>query len=165
MPKREHLQPLQVLKLLPCTNCKQCGYSTCFAFAFALISRQNRPEDCPELQAENFKSSLQTLNEYLGGGEIIPGTGIALDREKCSGCGTCVVVCNTANSSDYHHGTKIRREDSCQTSPVLQVVDGIVDVVNWNGCRRMMNPPLYCRVCEEKCPFSALQLVGGREEE
>ena len=163
--KKERLQPLQVFKFLPRTNCKRCGYTTCLAFAFALISREKKPEDCPDLKSEVFEASLQALNNYLGGGEVIPGTGVVLDKEKCSGCGTCVDVCLIARSTVYWHGTDIVPTDKQQADPVLLVVDGVVNVANWSLCRRMMNPPDYCRVCETKCPFDALQLVGAREEE
>ena len=159
MPKKEHIQPLQVLNLLPRTNCKRCGYSTCFAFAFALISREKRPEDCPELQAEKFQSSLRKLRDLVGAGELIPGTEHILDKAKCTGCGTCVVACNRGLNTVSHYASHAKRSDK-PLAPVLQVVDGVTDVVNWKNCKRAMNPPEPCRVCEEKCPFGALRLVG-----
>ena len=159
MPKKERLQPLQIYKLLPRTNCKQCGCESCFSFSLALISKEKRPTDCPELQSENFGSSRQTLNEYFGKGEIIPGTGLLLDKERCSGCGTCVVVCTKALNTVFYHGTTIPRADRESVVPVLQVIDGIVNAISWSSCKRMMDPPDYCRVCEDKCPFDALELV------
>ena len=159
MPKKQRLQPLQIYKLLPRTNCKQCGCESCFSFALALISKEKRPSDCPELQSEVFKSSLQTLDKYFGKGEIIPGTGLLLDKERCSGCGTCVVVCTKALNTVFHHGTTIPHPNRKSVTPVLQLVDGIINVINWSSCKRMMDPPDYCRVCEDKCPFDALELV------
>ncbi len=41
--------PLEILKFLPKTNCKKCGYPSCLAFAFALATGATEPERCPEL--------------------------------------------------------------------------------------------------------------------
>ena len=47
---------LDVYKLLPKTNCRQCGLAACLAFAVAVIQGQKRLGDCPhlppDLQAE-----------------------------------------------------------------------------------------------------------------
>jgi len=158
MPKKERLQPLQVYRFLPRTNCKECGLSGCMAFAFALISREKTPDDCPPLLSEQFASSYQFLREQFGAGEV-EETGLLIDREKCNGCGDCVVVCERALTSVYSHGMIVERESETPLSPVLKVVDGVVQVVNWKSCKRMMDPPQFCRVCEEKCPFGALELV------
>ncbi len=48
---------LGIFKLLPGTNCRQCGYSTCMAFAAALSRGAARLEDCPPLsQAESVEN-------------------------------------------------------------------------------------------------------------
>lgn len=41
--------PLQVYKLLPQSNCGDCGVSTCMAFAAAVIKQEKRLADCPFL--------------------------------------------------------------------------------------------------------------------
>ncbi|NQT72909.1 MAG: hypothetical protein HQ553_09075 [Chloroflexi bacterium] len=43
---------IQLLKLLPGTNCKECGYPTCMAFAAGLIKRQAELSGCPHLSSE-----------------------------------------------------------------------------------------------------------------
>lgn len=40
---------LEVFKLLPRTNCGECGVATCMAFAVQLTEGAKRPEDCPPL--------------------------------------------------------------------------------------------------------------------
>ena len=95
MPRKD-LQPLQIQRTLPRTNCKQCGSATCYAFAFDLISRSKRPEDCPPLRTEEFAESLRILKELFGEGERIKGTDHVLDKTRCTGCGDCVTVCNRA---------------------------------------------------------------------
>lgn len=160
MPKRERLQPLQVYQLLPGTNCKLCACPGCYAFAFALIAREKSLKDCPDLESEPFRSSLQILNQYFREGEVVEGTGLLIRKEKCNGCGDCVVVCAKAIKAVVSHlvGVYYRQVDE-EMPPVLQVVDGVVQVKNWAGCKRCAEPPTACRVCEEKCPFGALELV------
>lgn len=41
--------PLEIYKLLPKSNCRQCQVSTCLAFAAAIIKGQKRLNDCPHL--------------------------------------------------------------------------------------------------------------------
>ncbi len=38
---------LDIYKLLPQTNCKECGYATCMAFAAALSKSETTPDLCP----------------------------------------------------------------------------------------------------------------------
>lgn len=54
--------PLEIYKLLPKSNCKQCGLATCMAFAAEVIKGQKRLEECPHL-------SSNVIEEY--GGKII----------------------------------------------------------------------------------------------
>ncbi|MCZ7543868.1 MAG: acetyl-CoA decarbonylase/synthase complex subunit gamma [Anaerolineae bacterium] len=46
------LTGIQIYKLLPQTNCKDCGYPTCLAFAMKLAAKQEEPEKCPHLSDE-----------------------------------------------------------------------------------------------------------------
>ena len=39
MPAKE-LSPIQIYKLLPTTNCGECGESNCMAFAAKLVNRE-----------------------------------------------------------------------------------------------------------------------------
>ncbi len=45
------LTPLDLYKrVLPKTNCKECGYPTCMAFAFAVVQEQKALELCPYIE-------------------------------------------------------------------------------------------------------------------
>lgn len=43
---------LEIYKLLPQTNCKDCGYPTCLAFAMKLAAKQAELKDCPHVSEE-----------------------------------------------------------------------------------------------------------------
>ena len=46
------LTGMQIYKLLPKTNCKDCGFPTCLAFAMKLAAKQVELSDCPHVSAE-----------------------------------------------------------------------------------------------------------------
>jgi ArsR family metal-binding transcriptional regulator len=54
-------QPMEILKLLPKTNCKGCGQATCIIFASLAMQGIKGAQDCPQLTGQN----RQKLEEYL----------------------------------------------------------------------------------------------------
>ncbi|MGD2146605.1 MAG: acetyl-CoA decarbonylase/synthase complex subunit gamma [Anaerolineae bacterium] len=46
------LSGIQIYKLLPQTNCKDCDYPTCLAFAMKLAAKQADLDDCPHVSDE-----------------------------------------------------------------------------------------------------------------
>jgi ArsR family metal-binding transcriptional regulator len=68
---RDHIQPsyegapkpklIEILKLLPKTNCKDCGLPTCMVFAARMAEGIKNPGDCPPLGTGN----QQRLEEYM----------------------------------------------------------------------------------------------------
>lgn len=63
-------RPTEIFKLLPGTNCKECGVPTCFAFAFKLTNNELEWKQCPLLLTEEFEANRHKLSEILhdGGG-------------------------------------------------------------------------------------------------
>ena len=55
------LSGLQIYKLLPKTNCKECGFPTCLAFAMKLAAKQVELDDCPYVSDE-AKESLSAAS-------------------------------------------------------------------------------------------------------
>ena len=43
---------LQIFKLLPKTNCKECSLPTCLAFAMAIAQKKVKLDDCPHASDE-----------------------------------------------------------------------------------------------------------------
>ncbi len=52
---------IEILKLLPKTNCKECGQPTCMVFAARMTEGVRGPKDCPPMGAED----KQRLAEYM----------------------------------------------------------------------------------------------------
>ncbi len=59
------LKVMEILKLLPMTNCKACGYATCMAFAAALREGEISLNDCPPLWEEKYRGKREKLQVYL----------------------------------------------------------------------------------------------------
>ena len=49
------LNGLEIQKLLPKTNCKECGSNTCLAFAMKLAARKASLDECPYASEEAKK--------------------------------------------------------------------------------------------------------------
>jgi ArsR family metal-binding transcriptional regulator len=67
----QHPAPLAVYKLLPQTNCKQCGEPTCYTFAIKLTVAQKKLADCPPLFGPQLAEKLAALEAIVAGGQAI----------------------------------------------------------------------------------------------
>jgi ArsR family metal-binding transcriptional regulator len=56
---------MEILKLLPMTNCRACGYAACMAYAAALREGEITLNDCPPVWQENYAEKRQKLQTYL----------------------------------------------------------------------------------------------------
>jgi acetyl-CoA decarbonylase/synthase complex subunit gamma len=56
------LTGLDIYKLLPKTNCKDCGFATCLAFAMALAQKKVCLDKCPHVTAQ-AKSALESASQ------------------------------------------------------------------------------------------------------
>jgi ArsR family metal-binding transcriptional regulator len=52
---------IEILKLLPKTNCKECGETTCMVFAVRMAEGAKDPADCPPMDA----GEKHRLQEYM----------------------------------------------------------------------------------------------------
>jgi ArsR family metal-binding transcriptional regulator len=73
--KRDQIEPnysmtaefkaLDIFKLLPGTNCKNCGELTCLAFAVKLVGRDTEITKCDPLFSEKYQEKRTLLLEIL----------------------------------------------------------------------------------------------------
>lgn len=64
-------RPLDIFKLLPGKNCKECGEPTCMAFALKLINDELEWKQCPLLLTKEFEVKRFKLIELFPGSGII----------------------------------------------------------------------------------------------
>jgi ArsR family metal-binding transcriptional regulator len=60
---KERPKLIEILKLLPKSNCKRCGLPTCMVFAAQAVEGGKAPEQCPEMDP----ASRMQLEQYLSG--------------------------------------------------------------------------------------------------
>ena len=60
MPAKE-LSPIQIYKLLPGTNCVECGETNCMAFAAKLVNREALLDECTPLLATEYTEAFAEL--------------------------------------------------------------------------------------------------------
>ncbi len=56
-------------KILPKTNCRDCGYQTCLAFAGMVVSEQLPLKKCPHIEPAVLKTAQAELNEQYAAGK------------------------------------------------------------------------------------------------
>jgi hypothetical protein len=72
------MQPLEFIKLTPRTNCGECGYPTCLAFAAAVTKGGEQPDKCPYID----KSGLgEEFNTQERGSDGLEGVARLLDEK------------------------------------------------------------------------------------
>jgi len=58
-------RPLDIFKLLPGKNCKECGEPTCMAFSLKLVNDEIGWKQCPLLLTKEFEKNRLKLMEIL----------------------------------------------------------------------------------------------------
>jgi len=71
------LSPIDVYKLLPRTNCKECSEENCMAFATKVVNREVSIEKCPPLLTKAHEKAYKPLKEMLKPAikEVVVGVG------------------------------------------------------------------------------------------
>jgi acetyl-CoA decarbonylase/synthase complex subunit gamma len=64
MPAKE-LSPIEVYKMLPLTNCKECGETNCMAFAAKLVNREATLKECTPLLDPKYTEAYNKLWSLL----------------------------------------------------------------------------------------------------
>lgn len=83
------LSGIQIYKLLPQTNCKECGFPTCLAFAMKLAAKQVELSSCPYVSeeskaqlAESAAPPIRLISLKSDGYEVKAGNEVVLFRHE-----------------------------------------------------------------------------------
>jgi acetyl-CoA decarbonylase/synthase complex subunit gamma len=83
------LSGIQIYKLLPQTNCKECGFPTCLAFAMKLAAKQVELSACPYVTeankaqlAESSAPPIRLVTLKSAAGEVKAGNEVVLFRHE-----------------------------------------------------------------------------------
>jgi acetyl-CoA decarbonylase/synthase complex subunit gamma len=83
------LSGIQIYKLLPQTNCKECGFPTCLAFAMKLAAKQVELSACPYVSeaskaqlAESAAPPIRLISLKSDGQEVKAGNEVVLFRHE-----------------------------------------------------------------------------------
>ncbi len=83
------LSGIQIYKLLPQTNCKECGFPTCLAFAMKLAAKQVELSTCPYVSegskaqlAESAAPPIRLITLKSAGHEVKAGNEVVLFRHE-----------------------------------------------------------------------------------
>jgi len=108
------LSGLQIQKLLPGTNCKECGSSTCMAFAMKLAAKKAMLSECP-YASEEAKQTLGAASEppvkgvKIGADIVSPlGEETVMYRHEKTFVNKPVIAVNLNEGADLSIAEKIR---------------------------------------------------------
>jgi ArsR family metal-binding transcriptional regulator len=62
---KQRLNPLEIFKHLPKTNCGECGEQGCFPFAVKLSNGEKTLQECPQIQSPEHNSERIYLERML----------------------------------------------------------------------------------------------------
>lgn len=78
--KVQSVSVLDIFKLLPGTNCRECGFTTCMAFAAALTQSKTGPDKCPYFAKPISENAIYPV--YDKDGNLISTVSIEIGSEK-----------------------------------------------------------------------------------
>jgi len=62
---KQKLSPIEVYRLLPKTNCKECGEQGCFPFAVKLANGEKTLQECTQIQQPKYSTEKEMLEKMI----------------------------------------------------------------------------------------------------
>ena len=98
----------RVNRLLPQTQCAQCGYAGCRPYAEAIVTGDAEINLCTPGGEETVRRIASLLGRdslplYDAGAIVTPGTVAMIDESRCIGCTHCRAACPVDAIVGAHH--------------------------------------------------------------
>ena len=73
----KEISPIDVYKLLPKTNCQECGEANCMAFATKVVNGELEVDNCPPVTKDEYRVNFTKLEDLMAPPvrTILVGTG------------------------------------------------------------------------------------------
>ncbi len=101
------LTGIQIFQKLPKTNCKECNFPTCLAFAMKLAAKQATLDDCPHMSAEarglleeSAAPPIRKTTIGVGDNAIVLGEETVLFRHEKTFVHPCGLALNIKDTED-----------------------------------------------------------------
>ena len=138
------LSGIQIYKMLPQTNCKECGFPTCLAFAMKLAAKQVELDDCPYVTdeaktelAESAAPPIRLITLKGQAGEAKAGNEVVLFRHEkkfFNRPGVLIRVLDTADSESIAAKVKAASSYSVDYVGMELAIDGFaVEATSGDG--------------------------------
>jgi acetyl-CoA decarbonylase/synthase complex subunit gamma len=111
------LTGLKIHKLLPGTNCKECGSNTCLAFAMKLAAKKAELSECSYASEE--------AKQVLGAATEPPVKGIALGRDKTLKLGEETVLYRHEKTFVHQTALVVNVNDTDSVASIDSVLDAV----------------------------------------
>jgi len=108
------LSPVDIYRdILPKTNCRDCGFPTCLAFAAKVVSEQLPLAACPHIQPELLSSAQEQLQEQYAAGKWLKrdaaSDALAWARERSSSMALSDLPARIGGELVEHDGHQVLR--------------------------------------------------------
>ena len=170
--------PMEILKLLDNSNCRQCGQPTCMAFAAAVFRGQQDLSECPKLDAQTVaqfseKTQKQTSPEQEVEEAVkelkseIPKADLAAAAKRLGGRYANGKLTIKVLGKDFHVDTQGRLSAEIHTNawvsvPVLTYIlhgSGSNPIGKWIPLRELSEGKSWAGLFEQRCEKPLKQLA------
>ena len=137
------LSGIQIYKMLPQTNCKECGFPTCLAFAMKLAAKQVELALCPDVSdeareklAESAAPPVRLVTISADGREVKSGNEIVLFRHEktfYNPAGIFIRVCDDQSMDEIKTAVEEAAAYSVEYVGMALTIDGFAVEATGDG--------------------------------
>jgi DNA-binding CsgD family transcriptional regulator/ArsR family metal-binding transcriptional regulator len=112
----QRVSAIEVLKLLPKTNCRECGFPSCLAFAAMLSLQRTDPHRCPYMVPPIARQALYPV--YDQEGNLVSTLAVGIDPASAPPGESVQQGIKGPPEGVENHGGDSRPEDSAMVQPL-----------------------------------------------